>query len=97
VVLAIGGVGFYVFRKSTTTKSATTNVTSLAPAPVQPPNAPEVQYPNMKLYSNQKDGISFYYLEEWKVEERDPATSSVDSENTELVLPREPWQDICAE
>jgi hypothetical protein len=83
---AIAGVGFLVFKKSSAPKSATTNTTSPSPIAQPAPPTPAQEYPNMKLYSNQQYRFSFYYPEEWRVDERDPKTTYLEPVELSLVL-----------
>ncbi len=72
LVVAIAGVGYLVFKKSSDTRSATTPSVGPSPDPSPTPPAPGNEpnpYEGMTKYTNDKYGFSFYYPNEWKVEE----------------------------
>ncbi len=93
VAVVIGGIGFTVFKKSSDTKSAAVPAeTSPNTSPTQneqtatPVKEPlEDPYAGMTQYTNDKYGFSFYYPNEWRVEERD-VKFTMDPEKTELSL-----------
>jgi hypothetical protein len=89
VVAVIAGAGFVVFKKSADAKQATTTATvpgttetveESTPEPEQP-----VAYEGFTHYTNEKYEFSFYYPNEWRVEERDPSLA-MDTEKTLLSL-----------
>jgi hypothetical protein len=88
VLAVIGGTGFVVFKKSTSKQATTTPPTTDTKATVDEPDAEPEQpatYEGMTQYTNEKFGLSFYFPNEWRVEERDP-TLTADPEKTELSL-----------
>lgn len=90
VIAIIGTVGWVAFKKSDTKTAILptdiseskdqANLLNMQPEPLA--NA----YESSKQYVNSEYGFSFYYPQEWRVEERDPALSSPDTEGTEFAL-----------
>jgi len=87
-VLAISGIGYVVLKKEpSSTKTSTTANSKPAekgslPKPSEQPK--QQTQTNEKRYVNDRYGISFSYPADWRVEERDPATSSLEYYKTVL-------------
>jgi hypothetical protein len=89
VIFVIGGVGVVVFKKSNSKQATTDNPATEAKQNVPddtPGQQSEAAYAGWKQYSNAKYGFSFYYPENWRVEERDAATSTLEVQKAELSL-----------
>ncbi len=69
-VLAVGGIGFTLYKKSSETKTAVvtgtnpTNNETVAEPPAQPK---QLVQSSDKQYTNEKYGISFSYPKEWRI------------------------------
>src|SRR5260370_3566264 len=86
-VLAVTGLVVYQHhRPSSTNKAQTTNSPNTSTQPItNSPAQPAQTNAGTTLYTNDQYGFSFYYPNTWRVEQGDPA-SSVDTQNTDLVL-----------
>lgn len=93
-VLVVAGTGYVVFKQSGTSKGETASSTAATPTPptptppnaIAPPATEPVKTYEGKLYNNVKYGLSFNYPDKWRIEERDPATTSLEPEKTALSL-----------
>ena len=86
--LAVTDLVVYQHHKPISAKNSAATSTTQMNTPPKSTTTTQPAQANAGLtqYTNDKYGISFYYPNDWRAEERNPATSSPDTEKTELAL-----------